>query len=85
MSDIIVTQKGFNGEGKLHFFGRDYNTEGWYWASARWTIIQSKHAPLCKNDTKQNQKSQIETTNLNDVISEYPKFILIPVYRASTG
>ena len=25
VSDIIVTQKGSNGEGKLHFFGQDSN------------------------------------------------------------
>ena len=24
ISDVIVTQKGFNGDGKLHFYGRDY-------------------------------------------------------------
>ena len=24
ISDVIVSQKGSNGDGKLHFFGRDY-------------------------------------------------------------
>ena len=42
VSDVIVSLKSSNGDGKLQFFRRDYN----------FTMIRRKHTPLYEKDTK---------------------------------
>ena len=55
ISDVIVSQKSSNGDGKLHFFVLDYNFTD---------SLCAKYNPLFEKGTKQNQNKPMETTEI---------------------
>ena len=57
VSDVIVSQKGFNGDKKLHFFAPNECALR-YWASMGLKMNQRKYTPLYKKDINKIKISQ---------------------------
>ena len=73
ISNFIVSQKGFNGVGKLHSFGLDYNL-----TRSLWTNFYREYAPLYEKGIKQNQNKPMEWRLLDMVkkICEQNSFLM---------